>query len=80
MDDARNITKDGQKDVDKEVCTTTPFKEHTDRWQYDGKEDLADIRSGEGHWGCYFGISDLLGWSEQGVTVKRWLLIYCGQY
>jgi len=40
VDDAGDPTKDGQKDVDEEVCIATPFEEHTERWQEDGKEDL----------------------------------------
>ncbi|KAI9742315.1 MAG: hypothetical protein M1818_004215, partial [Claussenomyces sp. TS43310] len=38
-----NVTQDGQEDVDEEIATTTTLQEDTERWQDDGKDDLADI-------------------------------------
>lgn len=46
VDDTRNVTKDGQKDVDEEVCTAATLKEHTERGQKDGNDDLDDIAGG----------------------------------
>jgi hypothetical protein len=43
MDDSGNVTKDRQQDVDEEVCTATTLEEDTDRWEDDGKNDLADV-------------------------------------
>jgi len=43
MDNSRNITKDGQEDVDEEVGTATTLKEDTKRRKDDGKNDLANI-------------------------------------
>lgn len=43
MNDTWDITQDGQKDVDKEVCVATSLKENTNRWEKDGKNDLDDI-------------------------------------
>jgi len=51
VNDARNPAKDGQKDVDPEVCIAASFKEHTERWYEDGNKDLADIGCGKSH--CY---------------------------
>ena len=43
MDDTRNVTQDGQQDVDEKVGIATSFKEDTQRREDDGKDDLADI-------------------------------------
>ena len=43
MDDTRDVTKDGQEDVDEEVCIAATLKEDTKRWEDDGKDDFADI-------------------------------------
>lgn len=39
----RNVTKDGQQDVDEEVGSAAALEEDTDRWEDDGKEDLANV-------------------------------------
>jgi len=58
VDDARDVTKNGQEDVDEEVSAATTLKEDTERWEEDGKNDLADVASGECHvdglcvWSC----------------------------
>lgn len=46
MDDTGNVTQDGQQDVDEEVGIATALKEDTQRWENNGKDDLADIASG----------------------------------
>ena len=51
----RNVTKDGQKDVDEEVGVAAALEENTNRRQDDGKKDLADIAGGERHDGCVVG-------------------------
>lgn len=43
VDDTRNVTQDGQQDVDEKVGIATSFKEDTQRREDDGKDDLADI-------------------------------------
>ena len=67
VNDTRNVTEDGQQDVDEEVGVASALKEDTQRWEDDGKKDLADVASGERHGGrCGDGV--LWGWrssSEQ---------------
>lgn len=43
VDDARNVTQDGEQDVDEQISTAAALEKHTQRWQEDGKDDLADI-------------------------------------
>jgi hypothetical protein len=43
MDDAWDVTKDGEQDVDEQVAAATALKEDTERWQEDGDDDLADV-------------------------------------
>lgn len=47
MDDTRDVTEDGQTDVDEQVGTASAFQEDADRGQEDGEDDFADI-SGNG--------------------------------
>lgn len=47
MDDTRDVTQNRQQDVDEEVGIAAPLEEDTDRWQDNGKDDLADIAVGE---------------------------------
>lgn len=54
MDDTREVTQDCEKDVDQEVCTAASLEEDTDGRQNDGKNNLADIASGERHVGYMF--------------------------
>jgi len=49
VNDAGNVTKDCQQDVDEEVSTTSALEEDTKRWEDDGENDLADVACGEGH-------------------------------
>lgn len=49
MDDTGNVTQNGEEDVDEEVGTTTTLEEDTDGREDDGKDDLADVASGERH-------------------------------
>jgi hypothetical protein len=51
VDDTRNVTKTGQQDVDEEVSAAAALEEDTNRWEDDGKENLADVASGERHVG-----------------------------
>lgn len=43
MDDAGNVTKDGQKNVDEQVTATSALEEDTQRRQQDSDDDLEDI-------------------------------------
>ena len=43
VDDSRNVTQYCQQDVDEEVGVATPLKEDTQRWEEDGKNDLANV-------------------------------------
>jgi len=55
MNDTRNVTQDGQEDVDEEVGVASALEEDTQRRQDDGEEDLADVAGGERHGGCFVG-------------------------
>jgi hypothetical protein len=46
-----NVTKDGQQDVDEEISIAAALQEDTERRKEDGKDDLADVGSGERHFG-----------------------------
>lgn len=46
MNNARNVTKDRQEDVDQEVGTAATLKEDSERRENDGKDDLANIAGG----------------------------------
>lgn len=43
MDDTRNVTQDGQTDVDEHIGTASALQEDTQRRQDDGEDDLADV-------------------------------------
>ena len=43
MNDTGNVTKDGEEDVDQEIRAATALEEDTERWEDDGKDDLADV-------------------------------------
>lgn len=43
MDDTRNVTKDGQNNVDEEVGIAASLEEHSERWEDDGEDDLDDV-------------------------------------
>jgi hypothetical protein len=49
VDDTGNVTQNGEKDVDEEVGTATTLEEDTNGRKDDGKEDLANVASGERH-------------------------------
>jgi hypothetical protein len=49
MNDAGNVTEDGQQDVDQKITTTAALEEDTQRWEDDGKDDLADVTVRERH-------------------------------
>lgn len=51
----RNVTKDGQQDVDEEIGIAAALEEDTQRRKDNGKEDLADIAGGERHDGGVVG-------------------------
>ena len=54
VDDAGNVTENGEEDVDAEVSTAAALEEDTDGREDDGKNDLADVAGGERHvgWCC----------------------------
>jgi hypothetical protein len=39
----RNVTENGEQDVDQEVGIAAALEEDTDRWQEDGEDDLDDV-------------------------------------
>lgn len=43
VDDAREVTEDGEQNVDEQIGSASALKEDTQRGQHDGKDDLADI-------------------------------------
>lgn len=43
MDDAGNVSEDGEEDVDEEVCTAAALKEDTEGREEDGEDDLANV-------------------------------------
>lgn len=47
VDDAGNVTKDGQQDVDEQVSTTAALEEDTKRGEDDGDDDLDDVAERE---------------------------------
>ena len=44
-----NVTENGQQDVDEEVGIAAALEKDTERRDEDGKDDLADVGSGERH-------------------------------
>lgn len=43
MDDTRQVTQNGEQDVNEEISVASALEEDTDRREDDGKNDLADI-------------------------------------
>lgn len=43
MNDAGNVTEDGEQNVDQEITTASALEEYTQRRQEDGEDDLADV-------------------------------------
>lgn len=43
MDDTRDVTQNGEQDVDEEISIAASLKEHSERGEDDGKNDLANI-------------------------------------
>ena len=54
VNDARNITKNGQEDVDEEISIASTFQEDTDGWNEDSEDNLDDVWTGESHDDCRF--------------------------
>lgn len=63
----RNVTKNGQEDVDEEVGVAAALEEDTKRRQDDGKKDLADIAGCERHDVCVWWL-ELMIWFVRVVT------------
>jgi len=49
VNDAGNVTQDGQEDVDEEIGAASTLEEDTKRREDDGENDLADVAGGERH-------------------------------
>jgi hypothetical protein len=47
VNDAGDVAKDGEQDVDQQVRTATTLEEDTNRREEDGKDDLADVAVGK---------------------------------
>ena len=43
VDDTRDVTQNGQTDVDQQISTTAALQEDTQGGQQDGEDDLADV-------------------------------------
>lgn len=43
MNNARQVTQDGEQDVDEQISTASAFEEYANRRQDDGKNDLEDV-------------------------------------
>jgi hypothetical protein len=43
VDDAGNVTQDGEEDVDEEVSAAAALEEHSDWGNEDGEDDLDDV-------------------------------------
>jgi hypothetical protein len=43
MNDAWDVTEDGKQDVDQKITAAATLEEDTQRWEDDGKDDLADV-------------------------------------
>lgn len=43
VDDTRDITENGQQNVDQEVCAATTLKEDSERGEDNGDDDLDDV-------------------------------------
>ena len=43
VDDSRNVAQYRQQDVDEKIGVAAALEEDTDRWEEDGKNDLADV-------------------------------------
>jgi len=49
VDNAGDVTKDGEEDVDKKIGAASTLKEDSKRREDDGKDDLADVACCERH-------------------------------
>ena len=47
MDDAGNVTQDGEEDVDEEVAVAAALKKHAEWGKEDGEDDLDDVAAEE---------------------------------
>jgi len=61
MDDAGQVTENGEQDIDEEVGTAAALKEDTEGREDDRQDDLEDIASRESHCGlwvqvCFAGV------------------------
>jgi len=45
----RNVTQNGQKDVDAKITTASLLHQYADGWEDNGKNNLANVASGESH-------------------------------
>lgn len=43
VDDAGNVTQDGEEDVDEQIRTAAAFEEDSHGWQEDCEDDLEDV-------------------------------------
>jgi len=72
VDDTRNVTKDGQEDVDQEIRIAAALEEDTNRRDDDRKYDLDDVASSERHFG--------VGWRLLKLCVMVWLLMLVAKF
>jgi len=43
VDNAGNVTQDGEENIDQEVAVAAALKEHSERGEEDGEDDLDDV-------------------------------------
>jgi hypothetical protein len=65
VDDTRNVTEDGEQDVDEEIRVAAALEEDTDGREEESKNDLAEVRGGERHVDGFVGV-----WFEVVVVVE----------
>jgi len=51
VDDTRQVSENCQQNVDPKISGASSLQEDTQRWEDDGKDDLANVRGGERHVG-----------------------------
>jgi len=79
MDDTWDVTEDCEQDVNEQVAATATLEEYTKRWEENGDDDFADVRSCERHFDrCGIQEFDLKNWILGIRTIDCLLLYYEG--
>jgi len=69
VDNAGNVSENGQEDVDEEVSAAATLKENSERGDEDGEDELDDVASGERHDGRlkFGGVWRVFRWGVLGL-------------